>query len=59
MIATRIARRQAAEPAPLRDPLAFLLFYRMDWTDKHPRVMLALAIAAICLASALDPSVPQ
>jgi hypothetical protein len=39
--------------------IRFLLLHRIEWTDRHPGLMLALAFAAICLASALDPSVPQ
>lgn len=39
--------------------IRYLLLHRIEQTDRHPRLMLALAIVAICLASALDPSVPQ
>jgi hypothetical protein len=39
--------------------IRFLLLHRIEWTDAHPRLMLGLTIAAMCLASAIDPSVPQ
>jgi hypothetical protein len=49
MTAARIARQQEhAEPAPRRDPIAFLLFYRMDWCERHPGLMF-LAIGGLIL----------
>ena len=39
--------------------IRFLLLHRIEWTDRHPGLMFALAIAAMCLASAIDPSVTQ
>ena len=37
----------------------FLLFSRLDWCERHPRLMLALLFALICLGGAIDPSAPQ
>jgi hypothetical protein len=36
----------------------FLLFFGMDWAERHPSVMLALLALLICLASAIDPIAP-
>jgi len=52
MIAARIARRHHAEPAQRRDPIAFLLFYKMDWCERHPGVMF-LAIGGLVLLEAV------
>lgn len=52
MIAARIARQQQAEPAPYRSPIAFLLFYKMDWCERHPGVMF-LAIGGLILLEAV------
>jgi hypothetical protein len=54
MTAARIARRlvHTEAPAPRRDPIAFLLFYRMDWCEKHPGVML-LAVGGLILLEAV------
>lgn len=54
MTAARIARRHDAEPAPRRDLIAFLLFYRMDWCEAHPGVMFAAIGALIVLAGVLE-----
>lgn len=51
MIAARIARHQAT-PALRRDPVAFLLFYKMDWCERHPGVMF-LAIGALIVLEAV------
>jgi hypothetical protein len=51
MIAARIAH-QAAKPAPRRDPIGFLLFYRMDWCERHPGVMF-LAMGGLILLEAV------
>jgi hypothetical protein len=49
MTVARIPRRQdQADPAPRRDPIGFLLFYKMDWCERHPGVML-LAIGGLIL----------
>jgi hypothetical protein len=39
--------------------LHFLLTYRIEDTDRHGGKMLILAIVMMCVAMALDPSVPQ
>lgn len=39
--------------------IRYLLLHRIEQTDRHPGLMLALAIVFICLASLLDPSVPK
>lgn len=39
--------------------IRFLLLHRIDDTDQHPGLMLALLILVICLASLLDPAGPQ
>lgn len=36
----------------------FLLFFRLDWCERHPRLMLALMAGLICLGGAIDPSAP-
>jgi hypothetical protein len=48
VIAARITRQEQAEPAPRRDPIAFLLFYKMDWCERHPGLMF-LAIGGLIL----------
>ena len=37
----------------------FLLFFRLDWCERHPRLMLALLFGLICLGGAVDPTAPQ
>lgn len=55
MTAARIARRQErAEPTKRRDPIAFLLLYRMDWCEKHPGLMLAIVAALIVLQGVVE-----
>lgn len=49
MIAARIAHQEQAEPAPRRDPVRFLLMHRIDVTDRHPGLMLAIVAALIVL----------
>lgn len=39
--------------------IRFLLFYRLDWCERRPGLMLALLFALICLAGAVDPGAPQ
>jgi hypothetical protein len=58
MIAANIARRQDAEPAPRRDLIGTLLFYRMDWCEQHPGVMFAALGALIVLAGVLEKAMP-
>ena len=36
----------------------FLLFYRIEWCERHPRLMLALLFVLICLGGAIDPATP-
>lgn len=52
MTAARIARRLVRKPAQRRDPIAFLLFYKMDWCERHPGVMF-LAIGGLILLEAV------
>jgi hypothetical protein len=47
--ATHIARRLARKPAQRRDPIGFLLFYRMDWCEQHPQTTLAIVGTLILL----------
>jgi hypothetical protein len=52
MTAARIARRQSqAEPVE-RDPIGWLLFYKMDWCERHPGLMF-LAIGGLILLEAV------
>lgn len=39
--------------------IRFLLFFGMDWAERHPGVMLALLVVLICLAGAIDPIAPH
>ena len=39
--------------------IRFLLLHRIEWTDRHPGLMLALLFILICLAGAIDPAAPQ
>jgi hypothetical protein len=48
MATARIARHMVRAQAPRRDPIAFLLFYRMDWCERHPGLMF-LAIGGLIL----------
>jgi hypothetical protein len=54
--APRAAR--SAEPAPRRDPIGFLLLYRMEWCERHPGVMFAALGALIVLAGVLEKVMP-
>ncbi len=38
--------------------IRFLLFFRLDWCERHPRLMLALLAGLISLGGAIDPSAP-
>lgn len=38
--------------------IRFLLLYRIDWTDAHPRLMAFCAGVCIAIALALDPGAP-
>lgn len=39
--------------------IRFALFYRFEWCERHPRLMLALLFLLVCLAGAIDPNAPQ
>jgi hypothetical protein len=54
MTAARIARRLARKPVQRRDPIAFLLFYRMDWCEQHPGLMLAIVGGLILLEGVFE-----
>ena len=59
MIAARIARRQEqAEPAPRRDVIGSLLFWKLEWCEAHPGVMFAAISALIVLAGVLEKVMP-
>lgn len=58
MTAAHIARRADTEPAPRRDLIGTLLFYRMDWCEQHPGVMFAALGALIVLAGVLEQVMP-
>jgi hypothetical protein len=54
MIAARMARRLVRKPTSRRDPVAFLLFYKMDWCERHPGLMLAIVGALILLEGVFE-----
>ena len=55
MTAARIARRQEqAEPAPRRDVIGSLLFWRLDWFEAHPLVCFAGLVMTIVLDGVLE-----
>jgi hypothetical protein len=54
MIAARIARRQAAEPAPRRDVIGFLLLHRIEYTDANPWVAVVGLVFAVALGGFLN-----
>lgn len=55
MTAARIALRQErAEPAKRRDPIGWLLLYRIEDTDKHPGLMLTIVAALIVLQGVVE-----
>lgn len=56
--AARIPRRLVRTPAPRRDVIGSLLFYRMDWCEQHPGVMFAALGALIVLAGVLEGLLP-
>lgn len=58
MIAARIAHCQDAEPAPRRDLIGTLLFWRMDWCEQRPGLMFAALGALIVLAGMLEQVMP-
>jgi hypothetical protein len=58
VIAARIARRQDAEPAPRRDLIGTLLFYRLEECEQRPGLMFAALGALIVLAGVLEKAFP-
>jgi hypothetical protein len=55
MTPARIARRQEqAEPAPRRDVIGSLLFWKWDWFEAHPLVCFAGLVMTIVLSSVLE-----
>jgi hypothetical protein len=54
MTAARTTHPQAVEPAPRRDPIGFLLFYRMDWCERNPQTTLAIVGALILLEGVFE-----
>jgi len=53
MIAARIVR-QDAEPAPRRDLIGSLLFWKLDWFEAHPLICFAGIILTIVLNGILE-----
>jgi hypothetical protein len=55
MTAARIAcRQEQAEPAPRRDVIGELLFWRLDWFEAHPLICFAGVVMTIVLAGVLE-----
>jgi hypothetical protein len=55
MTAARIARRQEqAEPAPRRDVIGSLLFWKLDWFEANPLICFAGLVMTIVLSSILE-----
>jgi hypothetical protein len=55
MIAASIARRQEqAEPAPRRDVIGSLLFWKLDFFEAHPLVCFAGLVMTIVLNGILE-----
>ena len=54
MTAARIARRLVRKPAERRDPIGFLLFYRMDWCERHPGLMFLVVGGLILLEAVFE-----
>ena len=57
-LSTTATANVGAQPSPRRDPVAFLLFYKMDWCERHPGVMLACIGALVVAASVLEKVLP-
>lgn len=49
---TTVNESVGAEPVQSRDPIASLLFYKMEWCERHPGVMLA-CLGALAIAGSL------
>jgi hypothetical protein len=55
MTAARIARRQEqAEPAPRRDVIGEILFWKLDWFEAHPLICFAGIILTIVINGVLE-----
>jgi hypothetical protein len=55
MIAARISRRQEqAEPAPRRDVIGSLLFWKLDFFEANPLICFAGLVMTIVLAGVLE-----
>jgi hypothetical protein len=55
MTAAHIARRQEqAEPAPRRDVIGSLLFWKWDWFEANPLICFAGLVMTIVLSSILE-----
>jgi hypothetical protein len=55
MIAARIARRQEqAEPAPRRDLIGEILFWKLEWFEAHPLICFAGIILTIVINGVLE-----
>lgn len=58
---TDLALRQRTEAhteQPRRDFIGFILLHRIDLTDQHPGVMLALVALVILVGGALEQAMP-
>jgi hypothetical protein len=55
MTTARIARRQEqAEPAPRRDVIGSLLFWKLDFFEANPLICFAGLVMTIVLSSVLE-----
>lgn len=55
MTAARIARRQEqAEPAPRRDVIGTLLFWKLDWFEANPLICFAGLVMTIVINGVLE-----
>lgn len=52
MTAARIARRQSQ--AQQHDPIGWALFYKMDWCERHPGLMLLCVAGLIVLEGVFE-----
>lgn len=57
-LSTTVTESVGAEPAPSRDPIGFVLFFRMDWCERRPGLMLACLGAVVVAASLLEKVLP-
>ena len=55
MTGARIAHRQEqAEPAPRRDVIGSLLFWKLEWWEANPLICFAGLVMTIVLAGVLE-----